>query len=257
MLDVGCSYGIVSSFLRFGCSLEELVSFFDARAPRDFAACTAATRVWLNAARPTHDLRTVGIDCAANAIRFGREAGLLDMGIVRNLETEDLTPEEGAWVANCNLLVCTGAIGYVGAPTFRRLLEHFGRSQPAPYGPVAVMTILRMFDSAPIAQAFDEAGYTMKRVPGVVLPQRAFATPKEQQEIRRRLHARDIDTTDLEDRGALFAELYVAAPNNTLGDFLDSFASVDRPRPIFHQHVEVAGKLPATDSTPGTRPRVA
>ncbi|MEA3274203.1 MAG: hypothetical protein U9Q81_02685, partial [Pseudomonadota bacterium] len=52
MLDVGCSYGIGSAFVKYGCSFDEMVAFFLSRAPREYHATCEAMRLWLNVAPP-------------------------------------------------------------------------------------------------------------------------------------------------------------------------------------------------------------
>ena len=44
MLDVGCSYGIGSAFVKFGCSFDEMVAFFSSRAPQEYRAACEAMR---------------------------------------------------------------------------------------------------------------------------------------------------------------------------------------------------------------------
>ena len=51
MLDIGCSYGMASAFVKYGCSFEEVVSFFDSRAPRERRPCAESMRQWLRASR--------------------------------------------------------------------------------------------------------------------------------------------------------------------------------------------------------------
>ena len=177
------------------------------------AACEV-TRMWLNIAPPACDLRAVGLDRSEPAIRFATDAGLLDGGIARDFEQPDASPtdDECAWFRSCNLMISTGAIGYVTARTLDVVLRQLGRNYPGHFGPLAVVTILRMFDSSPIRAAFERHGLTLGRVQGVRLPQRRFADEEEQRCVLSLLHDRGIDTREWEDRGKHYADLYVAAP---------------------------------------------
>ncbi|MCG8468484.1 MAG: hypothetical protein MJB57_09805, partial [Gemmatimonadetes bacterium] len=115
MLDLGCSYGIGAAFIKYGCAFDEMVAFFASRAPEEYAAACEATRSWLNAVPPASDMRTVGLDSSEPAIRFAVDAGLLDGGIARDFERPDVDPseEDCAWFRSCNLMISTGAIGYL------------------------------------------------------------------------------------------------------------------------------------------------
>lgn len=214
MLDVGCSYGIGSAFVRYGCTFDEIVSFFTSRAPREYRAACEAMRMWLNVAPPACDVRCVGLDSSAPAIRYAVEAGLLDGGIARNFEVEGAQPsdEEIGWFRSCNLLICTGAIGYITERTFDIVLKHLGQDHPAEFGPFAVMTILRMFDETPITRSFERHGFAVERVPGARLPQRRFADEQERDGVLTALRERELDPSGWEDQGLHYADLLIAAP---------------------------------------------
>jgi hypothetical protein len=218
MLDVGCSYGMGSAFVKYGCSFDEMVAFYSSRAPKEYSAACEATRSWLNVTPPACDVRVVGVDSSQPAIRFAVDSGLLDGGIAQNFEEPDNQPteEESAWFRSCNLLISTGAIGYVTEQTLEVVLRDLGRDHPTDSGPFAVVTILRMFDVAPIKEVFEAHGLSFAPVPGVRLPQRRFTDPKECQKILSLLHERGIDTREWEDGGKQYADLFVAAPSAQL-----------------------------------------
>lgn len=223
MLDVGCSYGIGSAFVKYGCSFDEMVAFFSSRAPQEYHAACEAMRMWLNIAPPVCDVRAVGLDSSMPAIRFAVDAGLLDGGIAQDFERPGAaaTEDEIAWFRSCNLLISTGAIGYVGQRTLRIVLRHLGKDYPADFGPFAVITILRMFDSSPIGSVFEAHGYTFGAVPGVRLPQRRFTDAQERKKVLCLLHDRGIDTREWEDRGKHYADLFVAGPPDQFPLLLD------------------------------------
>jgi hypothetical protein len=214
MLDVGCSYGIGSAFVKYGCSFDEMVAFFSSRAPREYHATCEAMRMWLNVAPPQCDVRAVGLDSSKPAILFAVDAGLLDGGIARDFERPDVVPteDESAWFRSCNLLISTGAVGYVTERTLDVVLRHLGKDYPADFGPIAVVTILRMFDHSPIKAVFEEHGFAFGAVPGVRLPQRRFTDVEEREKVLSLLHDRGIDTAAWEDRGKHYADLFIAAP---------------------------------------------
>lgn len=214
MLDVGCSYGVGSAFIKYGCSFDEMVAFYAARAPKEYQEACDAMRMWLNVVPQVCDVRAVGLDSSAPAIRFGVEAGLLDGGIDRDFEQEGAVPteEERAWFRSCNLMISTGAIGYVSERTLGVVLRDLGQDYPGDWGPFGVVTILRMFDNEPIVNVFEDNGYRFGPVPGVRLPQRRFESDREREKVLSVLHDRGLDTREWEDDGRHYADLYVAAP---------------------------------------------
>lgn len=223
MLDVGCSYGMGSAFVKYGCCFDEMVAFYSSRAPREYAPACEATRSWLNVTPPALDARVVGLDSSEPAIRFAVGSGLLDGGIARNFEEPGARPteEDSAWFRSCNLLISTGAIGYVTERTLDVVLRDLGQDHPTEFGPFAVITILRMFDVAPIKDVFEAHGLRLAPVPGVRLPQRRFSGPEEQRKVLALLKDKGIDTRPWEDRGRQYADLFVAAGPQHLPELLE------------------------------------
>ncbi|MFC1783905.1 hypothetical protein ACFL02_10045 [Planctomycetota bacterium] len=217
MLDIGCSYGMGSAFVKYGCSFDEMVAFFSTRAPKDPQAACEAMRAWINVTPTPHDVRCVGLDSSKPAIRFAIRAGLLDGGIARDFENPEITPnaEECSWLRSCNLLISTGAIGYVTDRTMAHVVRHAGKDHPSEFGPLAVLTIIRMFDATPIRDVFERHGLRYEKVPGIMLPQRRFTDRNERKDVLKVLHDKGIDTSEWEDQGRQFAELFIAAkPDN-------------------------------------------
>lgn len=213
MLDLGCSYGVGSALVKYGFSFAEIADFFGNHEAKDYRQCVKDTREWLAEAGPAKPISCVGADSSAKTIKFASDSGLLDGGIVQDLEQDQrLTPEECALMQKCNLLICTGAIGYVGERTVSAILQQLGKDQPLPHGPYSVVTILRMFDSEPIKKSFGEHGYKFAAVPDVHLRQRRFHDEKEQAATIPLVRERGLDPGGLEADGYLYADLFVAAP---------------------------------------------
>ena len=227
MLDVGCSYGIGSAFVKYNCSFDEMVAFFATRAPTEYRAACEATRMWLNISPPALGVRSVGLDSSEPAIRFAVDAGLLDGGVARDFERPGSKPTESerAWLRGCNLLISTGAIGYVTERTLDTVLGELGKDAPGDFGPLAVVTVLRMFELEPIRGAFARHGLAFESVPGVRLPQRRFTGAEERREVLSVLHENGIDTKGWEDQGKHFADLFIAAPSGQLPDLMDRMIS--------------------------------
>ncbi|MBD3232307.1 MAG: hypothetical protein GF315_01140 [candidate division Zixibacteria bacterium] len=228
MLDVGCSYGIGSAFVRYGCSFEEIIGFFASRAPEDYASCCEVTRMWLNVTSPICNIRSVGLDNSGPAIKFALGSGLLDGGIARDFENPEVMPteDEQGWIRSCNLLVSTGAIGYVTEKTLNKILPYFGKDHPSDFGPLAVITILRIFDSEPIIDCFKRFGFDFQRVEGIRLPQRDFVDEVERVKVLEILREKGLDASEFEEAGTHYADLYVAAPAEQIDILINEMRSV-------------------------------
>ena len=122
-------------------------------------------------------------------------------------------------------MISTGAIGYVTERTLDTVLGELGKNAPGEFGPLAVVTVLRMFELEPIRGVFERHGLAFDTVPGVRLPQRRFTDTKERREVLSVLHEKGIDTKGWEDQGKHFADLFVAAPSGQLPDLMDRMIS--------------------------------
>ena len=156
--------------------------------------------------RGDNSLLTIGLDTSQEAIDYASEAGIIDKGIATNLEERALTPEEAAALASVDLVLSTGAIGYVGAPTFNRILDAC-RNRPW----FAVFA-LRMFPVARIVSTLRNRGYTVFKLDGETFRQRRFASREESSEVLARLDDLGVDPAGRESDGWLHAEFFLARP---------------------------------------------
>ena len=93
-------------------------------------------------------------------------------------------------MAGCDVMFSAGTIGYVSDRTVGTLLDAFMEEERSHLGPVAVMSILQLFDPQTVAGAFKDRGLEFVQLP-VQVPQRRFFDAAE--------HARVMET--LQQRG--------------------------------------------------------
>jgi len=115
------------------------------------------------------------------------------------------------FIIRINVVVSTGAIGYVGVPTFSRILDSVQAS------PWFALFALRMFPRKDIAEMLRAYGYVVFRQRGRTYRQRRFASIEEKREVLARLAALHIDPTGLEAEGWYHAEFYFAWPEREVG----------------------------------------
>ena len=209
VVDLGCSYGVNGALLRFNLSIADIHRRYGTE---QAAALDRATLLRRDRALKVHPnlegVRLVGIDTSRNAATYALEAGFVDSIVIADLEDRALAPDEGALLADAELVFSTGCIGYVTAQTLERILEASdGRA------PWMVHTVLRMFDLRPIEQALARCGYTTARSPRLVR-QRRFASRREQEQILDTLSSRGLDPSALEAKGWLYAYVISAFPHS-------------------------------------------
>jgi hypothetical protein len=208
-LDIGCSYGINSAVLKYGHTMpglrEHYLSFEPEVPAREVLRADGERFTPDNARR---DLRIIGLDRAKSATSYGYFAGLLDGVIPDNLEACDPSTESVELLAGCDLVISTGAIGYVGERTFARIMG----SQPAGELPWVASFVLRMFDFGPVGRTLEKHGYTTEKLAGRYFRQRRFESAAEQDHAEGLLRSRGLDPAGLESDGYYLAEFFLSRP---------------------------------------------
>ena len=226
MLDIGCSYGINAALLKHDLDMARLYDWYDDRPAPSAEAAVAADREFFNAQSRAPDLAVVGMDPAERAIGYGVETGLLDAGVVADLENGVLPARDLPALREVDLIAATGAIGYVTEKSFQQLLPAIEASRQ----PWVACFVLRMFPYEPIAHSFSDHGLVTEKLEGVFVPQRRFADEGEASHVLGQLEAMGIDPEPEAAEGQYVAEFYLSRPfqdvrKRPLADVLEGLAA--------------------------------
>ena len=210
ILDLGCSYGVNSALLKHDLSMDDLYEHWNHEKLADATPeeVIQHDRRFFSDLRETADIEVIGIDQSKNAIACAEEIGLLNEGLVLNLETEALPPAAKEGLAPVDLMISTGCVGYVTEKSFERLLPAVTQDTQ----PWIANFVLRMFPFDAIEQTLSEWGYTTEKLEGQTFVQRQFASDDEQQQVLEQLRQKGIDPTGKETEGQLLAEFYLSRP---------------------------------------------
>lgn len=208
VLDVGCSYGINAAVNRYPLSVSDLRHRYSRReimgltSPETMSLDRAYYAGWPVIGRS----RFLGLDVSAPAVRYASEVGLIDQGVVANLESEPLAPDDARILGQADVILSTGAVGYVTEKTFAPLVDAAARP------PWVISFVLRMFPFDALEAAFAERGMVTERLSGATFVQRRFRDAEEFEKTLAAVEARGLDTAGLEADGLLQAELFLSRP---------------------------------------------
>ena len=207
ILDVCCSYGIVSTLLKTGLDMSDVYAHYArpeivAMATEDLQRADAA---FLAAHRRQQDLRVIGLDIAESAVDYAVATGSLDVGFVEDLEREDPSPGLAEVMAEVDLITTTGGIGYVTERTFQRLVDVAGPSTQ-----VAAFC-LRTYDYGPIAHALAAKGLVTETFTRT-FRQRRFVDADEQSWAVDRVRSLGLDPAGKEADGCYHADFFLSRP---------------------------------------------
>ena len=238
VLDVGCSYGINAAVHRFQLTFGGLRHRY---ARREMRAISSEELVRLDrnfyAAWPDVGLaRFIGLDISAPAIRYATSVGLLEQGVVADLENDTLSAESARIIRSTDVVMSTGCIGYVTEKTFSKILD--ATEQP----PWIISFVLRMFPFNPLAAAFAQRGLVTERLAGATFIQRRFRDAEEFESSLATLASLGVDATGLESEGLFHADLILSRPEaDARAAPLEDIVTVasGRGRPIGPRYVHV------------------
>ncbi|GAA2432156.1 class I SAM-dependent methyltransferase [Actinomadura vinacea] len=230
VLDIGCSYGINAALLKCDTTMDELYERYtgpgaaersrDDLLERDRDLVRARDR----SKGAAKNVRFLGLDSSENALAYAREAGFLDGTVHADLERGDPTGPQRELLAEADLVVSTGCLGYITEKTIARVVAVQKGNKPW-----MAHFVLRMFPFAPVAETLDAAGYETVRAGGM-FKQRRFATAEEQAQVMDRLAAVGVDTGGAESDGWLLARLHISRPRATNERVIMDLAAVETVR---------------------------
>lgn len=207
-VDLGCSYGINAALMKYDVDLDDLNDHYTDAYLRNLDRDDVLAQDVKYFGEHTQDSRieAVGIDTSANAITYALDAGLLDGGIVKNLEESALDSREASLLDDVDLVMSTGCIGYVTEASVGKILEATENHRPW-----MAHAVLRMFSFEPYRQMLDDRGYVTEQLDGTLL-QRKFASTEEQEHVLENLEALGIDPEGYESEGWYHANFFVSRP---------------------------------------------
>lgn len=231
VVDLCCSYGVNAALLKHDVELHELYDRYgsDDVAGLSPGALIERDREFFAGVRRAGAPEVIGLDVAGNAVDYAVEVGLLDHGLVANLEVGEPTPEVAEVVGAADLLTVTGGVGYVTERTFGRLLDCAPEQKPW----VAALC-LRTVPYEPIAESLAQQGLVTEQLDGVTFPQRLFVDDDERAYALGELDARGLAPDGREADGAYHVNVYLSRPaQDAAARSLDEIL-VDVPGPTDH-----------------------
>src|SRR5690606_10033130 len=159
VLDVGCSYGINAAVHRFPLGFSALRNRYARHEMTALSSAQLASldRKFYESWPEVGTARFLGLDISAPAIRYAKHVGLIEDGVIADLEEAPLSPADAAIISRANVILSTGAVGYVTEKTYRKLLD----AMPNP--PWVISFVLRMFPFDKLAQTLEEYGLVTEK----------------------------------------------------------------------------------------------
>jgi len=214
VLDLGSSYGVNGALMKYGLTYDILRDRYSLPAlqPQTSQELLDLDRAFY-AAWPRHrHVRVIGLDVSENAIAYAQACGTVDHGITIDLETTDPSPEQAEALADVDIIVSTGCVGYVTSRTFRKLAALSRRGRPA----WVASFVLRMFPYDDIAATLAEQKLETEKFEGATFVQRRFADCAEMEATVHAVERRGLDTRGHEAEGLYHADFFLSRPRTEI-----------------------------------------
>ena len=215
VLDLGSSYGINSSLMKYDLTMSELNDFFlDGTEPTK-----KETKQFYKECTSNDNLNFYQIDISKEALKFSEDMDLCERGMNVDLEAEKL--DLLGSFPKIDLVIATGCIGYIGYKAFANLLKviknrqsNYVESEKEYTHPIFAFSVLRMFDMKDIEEVFGMYDYSIVKSDIKPIHQRSFSDSKEKTDTISILNDMGIDTKKYEDDGNFYADFYIAKSKN-------------------------------------------
>jgi SAM-dependent methyltransferase len=210
VLDLGCSYGVNAALLKHNLSMGDLYEHWGQKRLADASKeeVVECDQHFFADFNEPEGIKVIGLDQAESAVAFAKEVGLLDEGLVVNLETELLPEAAREDLALVDLVTSTGCVGYMTEKSFESLLPAVTRDRR----PWIANFVLRMFPFDAIEKTLSDWDYVTEKLEGKTFVQREFASAEERGQILEQLREKGIDPTREETGDHLLAEFYLSRP---------------------------------------------
>ncbi|RWO18987.1 hypothetical protein [Mesorhizobium sp.] len=207
IIDIGCSYGVNAALLRTDLDLDDLYEAYLGSSGSLSRRDEIEHRAFFRDRGLRDDIRFVGVDPSFRAVRYARNQGLLEAGIPANLETRDLTVKERCALADADIVISTGCVGYATERTFARVYDASAASRPW-----VVVFAMHPFSYDNIAAALRGYALETRLVDRFRQRQRRFSTITERQAILTAMTELGIEDRLERTTGYVYASCYISAP---------------------------------------------
>ncbi|MGI9409076.1 MAG: class I SAM-dependent methyltransferase [Hyphomicrobiaceae bacterium] len=209
VLEVGCGFGINAALLRYPMDMDRL-----AHRCRDLdtgeissAKVMELDRNYFASWPSVLDVDYVGFDVSPQPVAYAKSVRLIDDGISRDLESDELSDEEAALLNGVDLVISTGCVGYISQSTFDRMFAQM--KGPLPW---LAIFVLRTEPFDPLCAYFEGCGMRVEKLEGVTFIQRRFHSSSEWTQALMTLESMDKPSEGKEADGLMHAEFFLIRP---------------------------------------------
>lgn len=229
VVDLGSSYGIISTLSLYDLTWEELISFYTRNSSSEAKPSQSLGELYSNHPRRNyqHTPNFHLLDISKPAIEFSKQFDLCTQGHVFDIRTDTFPVTIEACIAESDLFLCVGSISYFGTAFFRRALPLM-RDKTTPAILVFSTYPLFYYDTCAdeLESEFRSYGYEFIHCSQSGKGRRM--TGDECQNLHQRRHKSSMEFCLFEDEGYLTSTFYMAIPQESKSMFENWLATTEQ-----------------------------
>ncbi len=209
IIDIGASYGIISTLLRHDLTMAQLIDFFVENGCTQKRTWEEIERFYNHQEVRHAEYKFYLSDNSKPAMEFSERVRVCEKTCCFDMRHEPLPEDFKRIVETTDLFIATASLGYIGEYFFHQIFPILTHN---PFPPLFAFVVYRVFYSSEIEKVFRDYNYTLIKSSVPFKKGRKFASVSEQQNAIKSLHRKNIDTVGLEDDGFYACEFYLGVP---------------------------------------------
>jgi hypothetical protein len=207
IIDIGASYGIISTLLLHDLTMSQLIDFYIY--DEENLTWKEIEKFYMNQDIRRTEYRFYLSDNSQPAMDFSERVKVCEKAYCFDMKHEALPLELKPIINKTDLFIATGSLGYIGEYFFHQIFPIISNKH---LSPLFAFVVYRAFDHSKIEKIFKKYNYTIIKSSVPFKKGRRFANQLEQKKAIESLHQRNIDTVGFEDEGFYACEFYLGVP---------------------------------------------
>jgi len=226
LMDLGSSYGIISTLALYNLTWSELIDFYVKDNQLINHSWQDIEHFYLHQLKPAHSHKFYLLDSSKPAIEFSIKMNLCEKGYVLDIKNDPLTDELKNVIQQIDVFICVGSISYFGANFFAQMLKvavakgHFPLLAFSTYPALYYKTC-----ASDIESEFQKYGYEFICCNVPTKGRRMNSEEYETSEKNKYYQAFDI--CKFENEGYYTSAFYIAVPQNHKNQFENWMVDVE------------------------------
>ena len=208
IMDLGASYAILTTMLRYDLTLDELINIFvEGETLRSLEWTDIEQSYQALHHRLVDQSRHYLTDVSKPAMDFAKRLHLCDQAFCLDMDRNGPSIALLERIPDVDLYVAVGSLAYIGNTFFEKALSIITKRS---LSPTFVFVVYRIFFPGKLEELFKVHGYTLRRIGEPFKRGRRFASDTEQGWVIDTMKAQGIDTMGFEDNGYYGCEILLA-----------------------------------------------